>query len=77
MDQKKFVDGQRKGVDAICALFVIVIALMWFATLLDYIFNFGWGWDRQILWLGPPMIVFAFLLRFCARAIFKFVDSNY
>ncbi len=77
MDHKKFVDGQRKGVNAICALFVVVIAIMWLATLLDYVFALDWGWDRKILWLGPPMVIFAFFVRFCARAIFKFVDSNY
>ena len=77
MNTKKFVDGQRKSVDVTCILFVAVTAWMWFATLLDYIFDFGWGWDRQILWFGPPMIVGALFIRLCVRAIIKFVESNH
>lgn len=77
MSNEKFIAGQRKSVGIIFAIFVSLVAFMWVATLLDWAFSLGWGWDRQILWLGPPMVLFAFVLRFCAMAIFKFVESNH
>jgi hypothetical protein len=76
MASKGFIESQKRGVDIILGIFVIAIGLMWIATAFDRLFNFGWGWDIQILWLGPLMIVWGFVIRFCARAIFKFVGSN-
>ena len=77
MDNRKFVAGQRKAMNAIITIFIALVTFMWIATLLDWAFSLGWGWDEQILWLGPPMVLFALILRVCAMAIFKFVDDNY
>jgi len=63
--------------NVIIVLFVALLTFMWFATLIDQLFKMGWGWDRQILWLAPPMVLFAFFVRFGAMAIFRFVDRNY
>lgn len=60
------------------AVFLAVIVLttvMWVATLCDQLFKIGWGWDRQILWLAPPMLLFAVVVRFCCTAIFRFVEG--
>lgn len=75
MTHERFLAGQRKGVNAFFVIFVCLVTAMWVATLLDWAFNLGWGWDRQILWLGPPMVLFAAFVRFCAMAIFRFVGS--
>ena len=72
----RFVNGQRKAVNLVCVAFVALVTFMWVATAIDKAFGMGWGWDSQILWLGPPMILFAVLVRFCAMAIFKFVGGN-
>lgn len=75
MDTERFVAGQRKGVNFIFAAFVILTALMWGATFCDWAFDLGWGWDREILWVGPPMMLFGVVLRFICMAIFRFVDG--
>jgi hypothetical protein len=62
--------------NVILVVFVAFVMFMWLATAIDKAFNMGWGWDGQILWLGPPMVLFAVLLRFVATAIFKFVGRN-
>ena len=77
MDIAKFIAGQRKSVNVIVRIFVVLLTVMWMATLVDWAFSLGWGWDTQILWLGPPMVLFAFLVRLCAMAIFKFVEDSY
>lgn len=77
MATKRFIESQRRGIDVILAIFVVVISLMWLATACDYLFGLEWGWDKQILWLGPLMVAWGFFIRFCARAIFRFVGSNY
>ena len=76
MSHERFLDLQRKGVNAIFAFFVGLLTLMWTAALLDNAFSLGWGWDRQILWLGPLMVIFGVLVRFCALAIFRFVGRS-
>lgn len=77
MTTEAFVNRQRRAVNSVLVLFVGLLAFMWCATFLDWAFGFGWGWDRQILWLAPLMVLFAALVRFCALAIFRFVASNY
>jgi hypothetical protein len=57
-------------------VFVGLVTFMWVATVIDKTFGMGWGWDSQLLWLAPPMVLFAVLLRFCAMAILKFVGRN-
>jgi len=74
---KRSIESQRRGVDTILAIFVVVIGLMWAATACDYVFGLGWGWDTQIIWLGPLMIAWGFFVRFCARAIFAFIGNNF
>jgi hypothetical protein len=71
MSYEQFLAGQRKGVNVVFAFFVSLVAFMWVATLVDWAFELDWGWDRQILWLAPLMILFAGLVRFCATAIFQ------
>lgn len=77
MSDESFLAGQRKGINALFAVFVGFLTFVWAATLLDYTFNFGWGWDKQMLWLGPAMVFFAAIVRYSAMAIIKFVGSNY
>lgn len=76
MDTKRFVARQRRGVNRVLAVFVILLSVMWVATFCDWAFNLRWGWDRQILWLAPPMMLFAVVLRFCCMAIFDFVGND-
>lgn len=77
MDQRRFVQQQRKGVNAVFAAFAVLATVMWVATVLDQAFTLNWGWDRQILWLAPPMLLFAIFVRFCCMAIFRFVESAF
>lgn len=77
MDTRHFIAGQRKGVNFVFATFVALLSVTWVATICDWAFNLGWGWDRQIIWLAPPMILFAAFVRFCCMAIFKFVGGNF
>jgi hypothetical protein len=72
----RYLAAQRKGVNVITVMILCLLAIMWTATLVDWAFDRGWGWDRQILWFGPPMALFTLLVRFCALAIFKFVGGN-
>ncbi|KTT75825.1 hypothetical protein NS319_00385 [Sphingomonas sanguinis] len=77
MRYERFVDGQRRGVNFISKVVICLVCVLWLATFFDWAFDMGWGWDRQILWLGPSMVLFTLLLRLCAMAVFKFVDNNY
>ena len=76
MNIERFVSGQRKAVNFIFAAFVILISGMWVTTLCDWRLNLGWGWDKQILWLAPPMMLFAVVLRFLCMVIFRFVGGD-
>jgi len=77
MSYQQFLDRQQKAINIIFALFVALLSFMWIATAADWLFALGWGWDRQILWLAPPMMAFAALVRFCAFAIFKLMRRNF
>ncbi len=76
MNTERFIAGQRKGVNFVFAAFVFLISVMWVASVCDWVFNLGWGWDRQILWLGPPMLLLGVVLRFLCMAIFRFIDGD-
>jgi len=76
MNFDRYLGAQRKGGNVISVVIVSFVAFMWAATLIDSAFDCGWGWDRQILWLGPLMALFTILVRFCAMAIFKFFGGN-
>ncbi len=76
MSNERFIAAQLKGVNVIFVMFVTLASTMWVATLCDWAFNLRWGWDRQILWLAPPMVLFALVLRLFCTAIFKFVGDN-
>lgn len=76
MTDDSFITGQRKGVNIIFAMVASLATVMWCATALDVTFDLQWGWDRQILWLAPLMVLFAAIVRFFAKAIFKFVEGN-
>jgi hypothetical protein len=77
MSTKRHTENQRRGIDVILAIFVVFVGLMWVATGCDYLFGLGWGWDTQILWLGPLMVAWGLFVRFCAKAIFTFFGSNF
>ena len=76
MKLERFVTGQRKGLNLVFMMFVALLSVMWIATVCDWAFNLHWGWDRQIIWLAPPMLIFAALVRFCCLAIFKSVGGR-
>lgn len=76
MDTERFIAGQRKGLNFIFAAFAILVTVMWAATLCDWAFNLGWGWDRQGLWLAPLMMLFAVAIRFLGMGILRFISSN-
>jgi hypothetical protein len=76
MNLKSFVAGQRRGVNLILSLYTALLVLMWVATVCDWAFNLGWGWDRKIIWLAPPMLLFGVFVRFCCVAVFNFFGGN-
>jgi hypothetical protein len=67
----RFIAGQRRAVNRGSVVSVGVLMFMWVATLLDTSLDLRWGWDRQILWLAPPMVLFVVFVRFCTMTIFK------
>ena len=75
MNTERFIARQRKGVNVVFAMLVILLSIMWSATLCDWVFKLGWGWDRQILLGAPLMMVFAIILRFFCLAIFRFTAN--
>lgn len=77
MNIERFVNGQRNAVNRTFGAFAALVAAMWVATICDWAFDLGWGWDKQIIWLAPPMILFAIFVRFCCMVIFKFVGENF
>lgn len=76
MSTERFIAGQRRGVNVILTAFAIVVSFMWAATLCDWTFNLGWGWDVEILWLAPLILLFAVVLRSLYMAIFRFVGDD-
>ena len=62
--------------NCVFAIFVALLLLMWVATLLDWTLNLSWDWDKQILLLASPMLLFAAFVRFCCIAIFNFVGGK-
>jgi hypothetical protein len=76
MNIERFVAGQRKGVNLIFAMFTALLVLMWVATVCDWAFNLGWGWDREIIWLSPTMLLFGVFVRFCCVAMFNFFGGS-
>ena len=76
MGIERFVAGQRKGVHLIFVGFLVLLSVMWIATVCDWTFDMGWGSDRQIVWLAPPMMLFAVFVRFCCMVIFRFIGGN-
>ena len=76
MNIERYVAFHRKGVNLIFAMFAALAVVMWVATVCDWAFNLGWGWDRQIVWLAPLMLLFATFIRFGCMVIFRFVVGN-
>jgi hypothetical protein len=76
MNIERFVARQRKAVNLFFAIFAALLVVMWVATVCDWAFNLGWGWDRQIIWLAPPMLLFGVFVRFCCMAMFNFFGDN-
>ena len=73
---ERSLTSQRNDVNRSYLLFVVVVAAMWLATLLDHVFRLGWGWDREILWAAPPMLLFATVLRILCMAIFALFEGS-
>lgn len=55
---------------------IVAVSGMWLATLADYLFHLGWGWDRQILWIAPIIIVGPLLVRLIGRAVFRLTGAQ-
>jgi hypothetical protein len=77
MSAKRTVQRQRRAMKLFLRVFCSVIAAMWVATALDFAFELDWGWDQQILWTAPLMVIFAGILSIFAKGIFQFVERNY
>jgi hypothetical protein len=54
---------------------VFLVSLMWIVTLADHLLRLGWGWDVQIIWIAPIIVVGALLTRLLSRAIFRWVGA--
>lgn len=55
---------------------IVVVSGMWLATLADYLFDLGWGWDRQIFWIAPIIIVGAMLVRLIGHSVFRVIGAQ-
>jgi hypothetical protein len=54
---------------------VVVVSAMWLATVADRLLHLGWGWDRQILWIAPIIVVGAMLVRVIGHGVFRLVGA--
>lgn len=70
--EKLAVGGFNLSIVAI----IVAVSGMWLATLVDYLFHLGWGWDRQILWVAPIIIVGAMLVRLIGHAVFRLIGAQ-
>jgi hypothetical protein len=59
------------GFNGITIMVTVVVSRTWLATLADQAFYIGWGWDRQILWVAPIIVVGAMLLRLVGRGTLR------
>lgn len=76
MGNERFIAGQKRSINVIFVAFCCLVTALWIATVLDWAISLGWGLDRQVLWLGPAMVVFAVLVRFGAMAILRIVGTD-
>jgi hypothetical protein len=63
------------GFNFTIAVIIVGMCGMWLATLADQTFHLRWGWDHQILWLAPLIVLFALIIRFAGHIIFRFVGA--
>ncbi|VXC89631.1 hypothetical protein [Sphingomonas sp. AX6] len=50
---------------------IAVVGAVWLATLLDFVFGLGWGWDIRGLVAAPLILLIAVIIRFWHVAINK------
>ena len=55
---------------------MIAASLMWLATAADRLFHLDWGWDRQILWTSPIVVIGTLLTRLIGGAIFRAIGAT-
>ena len=64
------------GFNASTIAVIVAVSGMWLATLADRLLHLGWGWDRQILWVAPIIVLGTMLARLIGRGIFRWVGAQ-
>ena len=41
----------------------VMVSFMWLATIADRLLGLKWGWDRQIIWIAPIILLGAIIVR--------------
>jgi uncharacterized membrane protein YeiH len=74
MRYERFHAWFRKEFDWTFWSIVAVVSVMWGATILDFALGLGWGWDKEVLWVAPLILLTAFVVRIWKVVIDKLVD---
>jgi len=64
------------GFNASTFAVMLAVSGMWLAAVADRSLHLGWGWDRQILWTAPIIILGTMIVRLIGRAIFRWVGAQ-
>ena len=49
----------------------VMVSFMWLATIADRLLGLKWGWDRQIIWIAPIILLGAIIVRSIGHGIFR------
>lgn len=74
MRHKRFDSWFRKEFDWTFWSIITVVSVIWAATILDFALGLGWGWDSQVLWAAPLILLIAFAVRIWKVGIDKLMD---
>lgn len=74
MRYERFDAWFRKEFDWTFWSIVAVVSVIWAATILDFALSLGWGWNSQVLWAAPLVLLIAFAVRIWKVAIDKLMD---
>ena len=75
MSPDRFHRINARFTEIICLAVAAIVALIWLATVADYLLRLGWGWDIENIWTAPIVVAGALLVRTLARAVFRWIGA--
>jgi hypothetical protein len=67
-----YVRTVARSVDVVSLIIMVLAMVFWIVTLADHYLGLHWGWDFQGVWLLPLIMLVGMVVRFTARAMFRF-----